>query len=160
MPGRGLATMTAFNAIRTSTRLVTCGAFTPEGEFPEVPEFDMDRLQAAWREAMFALHLGQQKIGPGVVEKMHGWPHRGFSVDQSAFLLCRPATGRGSSVWCNKMTSCPFSLFLRLIKGDHDRAAGPISFRRCWGGSCTATPKLPAFPGGGSITAAPTESPL
>ena len=64
--------MTAFNAIRTSTRLVTCGAFTPEGEFPEVPEFDMDRLQAAWREAMFALHLGQQKIGPGVVEKLHG----------------------------------------------------------------------------------------
>ena len=27
--------------------LVTCGAFTPEGEFLEVPEFDMERLRAA-----------------------------------------------------------------------------------------------------------------
>ena len=29
---------------------LTCGAFTPEGEFLEVPELDLERLQAAWRK--------------------------------------------------------------------------------------------------------------
>jgi len=28
--------------------LITCGAFTPEGDFLELPQFDMDRLLAAW----------------------------------------------------------------------------------------------------------------
>jgi hypothetical protein len=31
--------------------LVTCGAFTAEGELLEVPEFDMDRLRATWQAA-------------------------------------------------------------------------------------------------------------
>ena len=66
--------------------LVTCGAFTPEGDFLEVPELDMDRLHAAWREAVFALYLAEDKIGPEVVENMRTWPHSGFSVDQSVFL--------------------------------------------------------------------------
>ena len=37
--------------------LVTCGGFTPASEFLEVPELDIDRLHAAWREAVFALYL-------------------------------------------------------------------------------------------------------
>ena len=37
--------------------LVTCGAFTADSEFVEVPELDMERLEAAWREAVFALCL-------------------------------------------------------------------------------------------------------
>jgi hypothetical protein len=36
---------------------MTCGAFTPEGQFVEVPEVNIGRLEAAWREAMFALYL-------------------------------------------------------------------------------------------------------
>ena len=35
--------------------LVTCGAFTREGEFLEVPALDKERLLAAWQEAVFAL---------------------------------------------------------------------------------------------------------
>jgi len=27
--------------------LVTCGGFTPQGEFVEIPEFDLARLEAA-----------------------------------------------------------------------------------------------------------------
>ena len=50
--------------------LVTCGAFTPQGEFLEVPEFDIERLRAAWREAVFALYLAEGKIEPEVVENM------------------------------------------------------------------------------------------
>ena len=40
--------------------LVTCGAFTPEGEFLELPEFDMDSLLVIWQEAVFSLYLKQQ----------------------------------------------------------------------------------------------------
>ena len=93
--------------------LVTCGAFTPEGEFLEVPELDIDRLQAAWREAVFALYLTEEKIKPEAVENMRGWPHSGFSVDQSVFL---PAGDRpGIERLVQYMTRCPFSLS-RLVK--------------------------------------------
>jgi len=66
--------------------LVTCGAFTARGEFLEVPEFDMHRLHAAWREAVFALYLAEGKIEPEVVQNMRTWQHSGFSVDQSVLL--------------------------------------------------------------------------
>ena len=93
--------------------LVTCGAFTPEGEFLEVPELDMDRLHAAWREAVFALYLAEDKIGPEVVENMRTWPHSGFSVDQSVFLPAGDLAGIQRLM--QYMTRCPFSLS-RLIK--------------------------------------------
>ena len=35
--------------------LVTCGAFTAEGQFLETPEIDKERLRAAWREEVFSL---------------------------------------------------------------------------------------------------------
>jgi len=31
--------------------LLTCGAFTPQGDFLELPELDMARLEVAWQEA-------------------------------------------------------------------------------------------------------------
>jgi len=37
--------------------LITCGAWTPEGDFLELPEFDMERLLLAWQEAVFELYL-------------------------------------------------------------------------------------------------------
>ncbi len=46
----------------------------------------MDRLREAWREAVFALYLAEEKIEPEVVENMRNWPHSGFSVDQSVYL--------------------------------------------------------------------------
>ena len=93
--------------------LVTCGAFTREGDFLEVPEFDMDRLHAAWREAVFALYLAEDKIAPEVVENMRTWAHSGFSVDQSVLL---PAGDRaGIERLIQYMTRCPFSLS-RLVK--------------------------------------------
>jgi len=66
--------------------LITCGAFTPEGEFLELPEFDMERLLVAWQDAVFELYLTEEKIEPEVVENMRTWPHSGFIVDQSVFL--------------------------------------------------------------------------
>ena len=93
--------------------LLTCGAFTPDGEFLELPELDLERLQAAWQEAVFALYLAEDKIEPEVVENMRTWPHSGFSVDQSVFL---PAGDRaGIERLVGYMTRCPFS-FSRLVK--------------------------------------------
>ena len=93
--------------------LITCGAWTPEGEFLELPEFDMERLLVVWQEAVFELYLAEQKIEPEVVENMQTWPHSGFSVDQSVFL---PAGDRaGIERLVGYMTRCPFSLS-RLVK--------------------------------------------
>jgi hypothetical protein len=93
--------------------LVTCGAFTPQGRFLEVPDFDMDRLRAIWREAVFALYLAEDKIGPEVVENMRTWPHSGFSVDQSVLLAANDRAGIERLL--QYMTRCPFSLS-RLVK--------------------------------------------
>ena len=93
--------------------LLTCGAFTPQGEFLELPELDLERLQTAWQEAVFALYLAEDKIEPEVVENMRTWPHSGFSVDQSVYL---PAGDRaGIERLVGYMTRCPFSLS-RLVK--------------------------------------------
>jgi hypothetical protein len=53
---------------------LTCGAFTLQGELLEVPELDMGRLREAWREAVFALYLAEDKIEPEVVENICTWP--------------------------------------------------------------------------------------
>ena len=93
--------------------LITCGAFTPEGEFLELPEFDMEQLLVAWQDAVFELYLAEEKIEPEVVENMRTWPHSGFSVDQSVFLPAGDAAGIERLI--QYMTRCPFSLS-RLVK--------------------------------------------
>jgi hypothetical protein len=90
-----------------------CGAFTPQGEFLKLPELDLERLQTAWQEAVFALYLAEEKIEPEVIENMRTWPHSGFSIDQSVFL---PAGDRaGIERLAGYMARCPFSLS-RLVK--------------------------------------------
>ena len=93
--------------------LITCGAFTPEGDFLELPEFDMDRLLVAWQDAVFELYLAEEKIEPEVVENMRSWEHSGFSVDQSVFLPAGDQAGIERLI--QYMTRCPFSLS-RLVK--------------------------------------------
>jgi hypothetical protein len=72
---------------------VTCGAYTPEGDFLALPEFDRDSLLVAWQEAVFALYLAEGKIEPEVVENMRSWEHSGFSVDQSVLLTAGDLSG-------------------------------------------------------------------
>ena len=93
--------------------LITCGAFTPEGDFLELPQFDQERLLAAWQEAVFELYLAEEKIEPEVVENMRTWQHSGFSVDQSVFLPAGDQAGIERLI--QYMTRCPFSLS-RLVK--------------------------------------------
>ena len=93
--------------------LLTCGAFTSEGEFVELSELDLDQLEVAWQEAVFALYLAEEKIEPEVVENMRSWEHSGFSVDQSVLLPAGHQAGIERLV--QYMTWCPFSLS-RLVK--------------------------------------------
>ena len=98
--------------------LITCGAFTPEGDFLPVSlnlghQFDMERLLAAWQDAVFELYLAQEKIEPEVVENMRTWEHSGFSLDQSVYLPAGDQAGIERLI--QYMTRCPFSLS-RLVK--------------------------------------------
>ena len=93
--------------------LITCGAWTPEGDFLELPEFDMERLLLAWQEAVFELYLAEEKVEPEVVENMRTWQHSGFSVNQSVFLPAGDQAGIERLI--QYMTRCPFSLS-RLVK--------------------------------------------
>jgi hypothetical protein len=93
--------------------LITCGAWTPEDQFLELPQFDVDRLLAAWQDAVFELYLAEEKIEPEVVENMRTWEHSGFSVDQSVFLPAGDQAGIERLI--QYMTRCPFSLS-RLVK--------------------------------------------
>ncbi len=93
--------------------LLTCGAFTFGGDFLELPELDLERLEVAWQEAVFALYLAEEKIEPEVVENMRTWEHSGFSVDQSVLLAAGDQAGIERLV--QYMTRCPFSLS-RLVK--------------------------------------------
>ncbi len=47
----------------------TCGAFPSTGEFLELNEFDLQRLEAAWQEAVFELYLAENKSEPEVAER-------------------------------------------------------------------------------------------
>ena len=93
--------------------LVSCGAFTSNGEFLELKEFDLERLEAAWQQAVFNLYLAENKIEREVVENMRGWEHSGFRVDQSVWLAAADQAGIERLV--GYMTRCPFSLS-RLVK--------------------------------------------
>lgn len=93
--------------------LITCGAWTREGEFLKLPEFEIQRLLVAWQDAVFELYLAEEKIEPAVVENMRTWEHSGFSVDPSVFLPAGDQAGIERLI--QYMTRCPFSLS-RLVK--------------------------------------------
>ena len=93
--------------------VITCGAWTPEDQFLELPQFDRERLLVAWQDAVFALYLAKEKIEPDVVENMRSWQHSGFSVDQSVYLPAGDQAGIERLI--QYMTRCPFSLS-RLVK--------------------------------------------
>jgi hypothetical protein len=98
--------------------LISCGAFTPDGDFFELPELDRDRLLLAWQEAVFSLYLSEGKIEPEVVENMRSWEHGGFSVDQSVLLSAGDRSGIERLV--QYMVRCPLE-FVSAGQGNRYR---------------------------------------
>jgi len=113
--------------------LLTCGAFTATGDFLELSELNLERLEIVWQEAVFALYLAEEKIEPEVVEKMRTWQHSGFSVDQSVLLAAGDQAGIERLV--QYMIRCPFSLS-RLVKISE---SGQVVYK-------AEKPARPAFP--------------
>jgi hypothetical protein len=141
--------------------LITCGAFTPEGDFLEFPEFDMERLLVAWQDAVFELYLAEEKIEAEVVENMRSWEHSGFSVDQSVFLPAGDQAGKDQSQLTflsrpsrrnprgnRKMASCLSARFRRthLVNQDYHQAVGDVSH----GTPHRAQVRVVLSPGGGN----------
>ena len=88
--------------------LVTCGAFTSEGDFLGLPKLNLDSLLLKWQEAVFTLYLAEGKIEPDVVENMRTWKHTGFTRDQSVYLPAPDKVDIERLV--QYITRCPFSL--------------------------------------------------
>lgn len=62
-----------------------CGS--PAASFAEQRQFDRKYQHVAWQETVFGLYLADEKIEPEFVKNMRCWPHCGFRVHQSVFLL-------------------------------------------------------------------------
>lgn len=83
---------------------VVSAACTSSGDFLELKEFDRERLEAAWQEAVFALYLAEARIEAEVVENMRSWEHTGFSVDQLVLVPAGDQAGMERLV--GYMTRC------------------------------------------------------
>jgi hypothetical protein len=110
--------------------LITCGAFSPEGDFLEFPEFDRERLLVAWQQKVFTLYLAEEKIEREVVENRRSWEHSGFSVDQSVFLPAGDQAGKDQSQLTlisslsNLANSAPWGTPGQM-QSDSDKTYGP-----------------------------------
>jgi hypothetical protein len=73
----------------------------------------MERCIEAWRDQVFDLLLREEKIDEEVVRSMRGWPHSGFSIDNSVQIGSEDEEGMQRLV--SYISRCPFSL-ARMIK--------------------------------------------
>ena len=142
VPGMVAGIHTAGQLLHWKTHLhclLSCGCFTPEGTFLPCEELDLPALLEAWREAVFALYLNEDKIAAEVVEQMRGWKHSGFGADQSVRLAAGDQAGIERLI--RYITRCPFSLS-RLVKVT---AEGMVVYK-------AEKPRCQAFPEVGSET--------
>jgi len=93
--------------------IATEGAYRPDGTFICLPPTDTTRLLDVWQRKVFDLLLGAGKIDQELVEQMKGWPHSGFSVDNSVYLPACDTSGLQRLA--EYMVRCPFSL-ARIVR--------------------------------------------
>jgi hypothetical protein len=93
--------------------IVSEGLFKRDGFFIRITKVDMERCTEIWRDRVFDLLLREEKIDEHVVHSMRGWPHSGFSIDNSVQIGSEDAEGMQRLV--SYISCCPFSL-ARMIK--------------------------------------------
>jgi hypothetical protein len=93
--------------------IVSEGLFNRDGFFIRITKVDMERCTEMWRDRVFELLLGEEKIDEEVVRSMRGWPHSGFSIDNSVRITADDTEGMQRLV--SYISRCPFSL-ARMIK--------------------------------------------
>ncbi len=103
--------------------IVSEGLFKRDGFFIRITKVDMERCAEMWRERVFDLLLREEKIDEEVVRSMRGWPHSGFSIDNSVRITADDTEGMQRLV--SYISRCPFSL-ARMIKVTED---GQVIYR-------------------------------
>ncbi|HQG44512.1 MAG TPA: transposase [bacterium] len=93
--------------------IVSEGLFKRDGFFIRISKVDMERCTEIWRDRVFDLLLREEKIDKEVVRSMRGWPHSGFSIDNSVRITADDTEGMQRLV--SYISRCPFSL-ARMIK--------------------------------------------
>jgi len=118
--------------------IATDGAFTPDGTFLCLPRIDKQLLLTAWQNKVLELFVAVGKIDPETVDQMRSWPHSGFSVDDSVYLV--PGDTAGLRRLAEYILRCPFSL-ARVVRLTDD---GSVIYRaekdhyRCFPGPASA----------------------
>jgi len=76
--------------------LVSDGVFDGDGAFHPGPKADPETAALIFREKVFAMLQGRERISDGLVEKMRQWHHSGFSVHDEVVIRRedREALGR------------------------------------------------------------------
>ena len=103
--------------------IVSEGLFRWDGFFIRISKVDMERCAEMWREKVFNLLLREEKIDEEVVRSMRGWPHSGFSIDNSVRITADDTEGMQRLV--SYISRCPFSL-ARMIRVSED---GQVIYR-------------------------------
>ncbi|MBN2354787.1 hypothetical protein JXO59_01670 [candidate division KSB1 bacterium] len=89
------------------------GLFKRDGFFIRITKVDMERCKEMWRDRAFDLLLREEKIDENVVRSMRGWPHSGFSIDNSVRNTADDTEAMQRLV--SFSSRCPLSL-ARMIK--------------------------------------------
>jgi len=93
--------------------IVSEGLFKRDGFFIRITKVAMERCTEMWQDWVFDLLLPEKKIDEDVVRSMRGWPHSGFSIDNSIQIASEDEEGMQRLV--SYISRCPFSL-ARMIK--------------------------------------------
>ena len=93
--------------------IVTGEAYSPDGTFISLPPMDTKQLLSVWQRKCFNRLLGESNVDQKLVDQMRGWPHSGFSVDNTVYLPAGDTSGLQRLT--EYMVRCLFSL-ARIVR--------------------------------------------
>lgn len=88
--------------------LVSDGVFTPTGWFVAFPKIDLYALEHLFRHRVLQMLLRERRIDEGVIRKLVGWRHSGFSLHNAVRIGAQDGEGRRAVA--EYIPRSPFSL--------------------------------------------------